>query len=92
MGEEKKHRSVTYLRTHADEMVREVGEGGAPYVITRYGKPQMVLRSLEEYEREQETLALLRILAVGTEEVRRGEYQPANEVFAELRRKKGVDK
>jgi prevent-host-death family protein len=92
MEKEKKHRSVTYLRNHADEMVREVGEGGAPYVITRYGKPQMVLRSLEEYEREQETLALLKILALSTEEVRNAEYLPANEVFAELRRKKGIDK
>lgn len=92
MEKEKKHRSVTYLRTHADEMVRDVGNGGAPYVITRYGKPQMVLRGLEEYEREQETLALLRILALGTEEVRKGEYLPANQVFAELRRKKGIDR
>jgi prevent-host-death family protein len=72
-------------------MVRDVGEGGAPYVITRYGKPKMVLRNLEEYEREQETLALLRILALGSEEVRKGEYQSANEVFAELRRKKGIE-
>lgn len=49
MDEEKILRSVTYLRTHADDMVRDVSEGGAPYFITRYGKPQMVLRNLEEY-------------------------------------------
>lgn len=91
MDEEKILRSVTYLRTHADDMVRDVSEGGAPYFITRYGKPQMVLRNLEEYERDQETLALLKTLAMGTVEVGNGEYLPANEVFAELRRKKGID-
>ncbi len=44
-------------------MVREVGDGGRPVVITQNGKPRVVLMDVEQHDRLQDTLAMLKLLA-----------------------------
>ena len=48
-----------------------------------------MLIDYERYEQEQETLALLKILALGQQQVREGYTQPMDEVFDELERRWG---
>ena len=54
---------------------------------TQNGEAKAVLQSVTEYERTQETLALLRILAIGEQNVAEGKVRPAREVLEELRLK-----
>jgi prevent-host-death family protein len=43
--------SATQARIHFGEVMRRVVEDGTPVVVERGGKPQVVLLSVEEYER-----------------------------------------
>lgn len=74
---------ISYLKAHTTEIVREVAEGGASYVITQHGTAKAVVQSVQEYEKTQETLALLKILALGGKEIAAGKIMPASEVFDE---------
>jgi PHD/YefM family antitoxin component YafN of YafNO toxin-antitoxin module len=56
-------------------------------IITQNGEAKAVLQDIKEYEEMKETLALLKILALGEESVRKGEVKPADEVFAEIEKK-----
>jgi hypothetical protein len=47
-----------------------------------------VLQDVVSYEETQETLALLKILATGNQEVAAGKLKPASEVVARLRAKR----
>ena len=47
-----------------------------------------MLQDIASYERQQETLALLKLLALSQQVVEAGRARPAAEVFAELRRKR----
>lgn len=82
---------ISYLKDNAAEIIREMGRDGEPLIITQNGEAKAIVQSLKEYERTQETLALLKILAMGDKEFDEGKGIPASKVFADLRRKKGIE-
>ena len=79
---------VSYLKAHTAEIIRDVAESGEPFVITQNGVAKAVIRDIHEYEKEQETLALLKILMLGEREIREGRTIPAKEVFRRLRERR----
>ena len=64
-------------------MVTETGE---PLFITQNGEAKIVVQDIQSYEETQETLALLKILALGEAEVNRGETVPAREAMERIRK------
>lgn len=76
---------ISYLKAHAAEIVRNLSEQGDPLVITQNGEAKVVMQDIESYEQTQETMALLKILALGTRQVEEGKVQPADAVVQRLR-------
>ena len=76
---------ISYVKAHAAEIVRTLGERPEPLIITQNGEAKAVLQDIGSYEQMQETLALLKILALGDRQIAAGEVQPAAEVVARLR-------
>jgi prevent-host-death family protein len=56
-------RSITDLKNRTKELVQEVSEGGQTVVITQNGKPKIVLMDVDQHDRLQETLSMLKLLA-----------------------------
>ena len=82
-----KIRPTTYLKDHVEEIVQELGENPATLVITQDGTAKAILQDIVSYERTQETLTLLKILAMGRRQAEEGKVRPAEEVMADLRRR-----
>jgi prevent-host-death family protein len=80
---------ITYLKSHAAEMIRGVAESREPYVITQNGEAKAVLQDVATYEQTQETLALLKILALGNSQIDAGKTKPARAVFESIRERHG---
>lgn len=80
---------ITYLKANAAEMVRGVAEKGEPYVITQNGEAKAVLQDIASYEQTQETLALLKILALGNQQIERGRTHSAKAVIRKMRESGG---
>ena len=78
-------KSISYLKAHAPEVIRGVSEGRRPVVITLRGEAKAVLQDIESFEETQETLALLKILALTNKTVEEGRVRPAGEAFARIR-------
>jgi prevent-host-death family protein len=76
---------ISYLKAHAAEIVRKLNEHGEPLVITQNGEAKVVIQDIESYEQTQETMALLKILALGTRQIAEGKVQPAEDVIKRLR-------
>jgi prevent-host-death family protein len=79
---------ISYLKAHASEIVRDIGQKQDPMIITQNGEAKAVLQDIESYEQTQETMALLKILALGTRQVEEGKVQPAAEVIKRLRNRR----
>ena len=76
---------ISYLKAHAAEIVRKLNERRGPLVITQNGEAKVVIQDIESYEETQETMALLKILALGTRQIGEGKVQPAEGVIKRLR-------
>ena len=79
---------ISYLKAHAAEIVRNLGEQREPLVITQNGEAKVVMQDIESYEQTQETMALLKILALGTRQIEEGKVQPAEDVIKRLRERR----
>jgi prevent-host-death family protein len=75
---------ISYLKSHAAEIVRNIGEEREPLVITQNGEAKVVLQDIESYEQTQETMALLKILALGRRQIEEGKVEPATAVIKRL--------
>ncbi len=76
---------ISYLKAHASEIVRTLGDRGEPLVITQNGEAKVVLQDIHSFEKTQETMALLKMLAVGNRQIEAGRVQTAADVITRLR-------
>ncbi len=76
---------ISYLKAHAAEIVRKLGEQGEPLIITQNGEAKVVIQDIESYEQTKETMALLKILALGMRQIEEGKVSPAEDVIKRLR-------
>ena len=79
-------KSISYLKANAAEVLVRLTEQRRPMVITQNGEAKAVIQDVASYEETQETMALLKILALGTREVAQGRVTPLRAVVARLRR------
>ena len=75
---------ISYLKSHAAQIVKELGESRQPLVITQNGEATMVVIDVKSYEERENTLALLKLLAIGNSQIEQGKFQDAEDVFANL--------
>lgn len=76
---------ISYLKTHASEVVRDVSENQKTLVITHNGEAKVILQDVKVYEKTQESLALLKILALSGKEIRKGNYRPIEKSFEHVK-------
>ncbi len=75
---------ISYLKTHASEVVRDVSENRKTLVITHNGEAKVILQDVKVYEKTQESLALLKILALSGKEIKKGKFRSVDESFNNL--------
>ena len=77
-------KSVSYLKNNVSEIVTELTESREPMLITQNGEAKLVVLDAQSYEDQQQTMALLKILAMGQKSYEAGHHRPIEEFFAEL--------
>lgn len=77
---------ISYLKAHAADVVRELNERREPMIITQNGEARLVLQDVESYEQTQETPALLKILALGNQQIEAGRVVTAEKAFRQIRK------
>lgn len=79
---------ISYLKAHAAEIVRNQVKHMEPMIITQNGLPKVVIQNIESYEQTQETMALLKILALGNLQIEEGRVESAHDVIEGLRQRR----
>lgn len=64
--------SLTQFRQNANAVIKEIAETATPVVITQNGRAAAVVVSPQEWERTQESLALLQMVALRRQEINAG--------------------
>jgi prevent-host-death family protein len=79
---------ISYLKSNAAEVLQDLQDKRRPLIITQNGEAKAVILDVATYEETQETLALLKILALGTQQVEQGKTRPIAEVAKRIRARK----
>lgn len=76
---------ITYLKNRTADVVQEVSEGRT-IIITQNGEAKMVIIGVEQYDRLQSALALLKIVQHSEADVKRGRTFSQEQVFERIER------
>ena len=77
---------LSYLKSHAADIIKEFATNPEPLIITQNGEAKMVVLDIQAYEQLQETMALLKLIAMGKKELAQGHFLDADEFFSEMGR------
>lgn len=80
---------ISYLKSHAAEIIRNLEDQEEPLVITQNGEAKVVMQGVKSYEATQETMALLKILALGTRQIEDGDVLTISETKQKIREQHG---
>jgi prevent-host-death family protein len=78
---------ISYLKAHAADVLLDLAERREPMVITQNGEAKAVVQDVASYEETQETLALLKLIALGNRDIEGGRTKPARTGVERLRSK-----
>jgi prevent-host-death family protein len=87
MGLASQIKPISYLKANAAEVLETLAETHEPMIITQNGEAKAVIQDIASYEKTQETLALLKLLAMGQKDVEAGRTKPLEDVINRLRSK-----
>jgi prevent-host-death family protein len=76
---------ISYLKANASDVVKQLQEQREPIIITQNGEAKMVVQDIESYEKTQQTLALLKILALGQHQIEAGQVVEASTAIERIR-------
>ena len=82
---------LTYLKENASDVLAAVSETRTPVIITHNGEAKAVVQDFHTYQEAQNSLAFLKLVALGRESVARGRCKPAKTAFAPFERKKNIN-
>jgi len=78
---------ISYLKTHASEVIRDVSDNQKTMVITHNGEAKVVLQDVKVYEQTQESIALLKLLALSRKNLQKGNYKTLDKTFKDVRKR-----
>lgn len=76
--------SITRLKSDAAELVRQASEEGRTFVVTQNGEARVVVMGVDEFDRMQDAMALLKMIAQGEADVASGALVSVDEAFARV--------
>ena len=76
---------ISYLKANASDVVNQLQEQREPMIITQNGEAKMVVQDIESYEKTQQTLALLKILALGQQQIETGQVVEVSKAIGQIR-------
>jgi prevent-host-death family protein len=75
---------ITYLKSRAADLLKQINETHRPVVITQNGEPKAVLQDPESYENMRNAIGILKLLSQGEEDIKNGISKSQEEVFTNI--------
>ena len=77
-------RPVTYLKSRAADLLKQVNETHRPVVITQNGEPKAILQDPKSFENMRNAIGILKLVSQGEEQIRDGKFKSQQKVFENI--------
>lgn len=75
---------ITYLKSRAPDLLKQINETHCPVIITQNGEPKAVLQDPKSYENMRNAIGILKLLSQGEEDVKKGKTRSQKQVFTAI--------
>jgi prevent-host-death family protein len=75
---------ITYLKSRAADLLKQINETHQPVVITQNGEPKAVLQDPESFQNMRNAIGILKLISQGEEDIKSGESKAQEDVFTEI--------
>jgi prevent-host-death family protein len=75
---------VTYLKSRAAALLKQINQTHRPVVITQNGEPKAVLQDPESYENMRNAIGILKLISQGEKDIKDRKSKSQEEVFADI--------
>ena len=75
---------ITYLKTRAADLLKQINQTRRPVIITQNGEPRAVLQDPQSYENMRNAIGILKLLSQGEGDIKAGKVKTQAEVFAAI--------
>jgi prevent-host-death family protein len=72
---------ISFLKSHAADILKQINDTRRPVVITQNGEPRAVLQDPESYDNMRKAIGLLKLISQGEEDLKQGKTKTQERVF-----------
>jgi prevent-host-death family protein len=72
---------ISYLKSHAADILKQINETHRPIIITQNGEPRAVVQDPDSYDNMKNAIGILKLLSQGEEDIKQGRTKTQEEVF-----------
>ncbi len=80
-------RPISYLESHAHDVLNTVTEKHTPIIITQDGEAKMVIQDAASYFKLKDSISMLKLVLMSKKQIENGNTIPADEVFKGIEQK-----
>lgn len=77
-------RPITYLKSRAADLLKQINDTHRPVIITQNGEPRAVLQDPESFENMRNAIGILKLISIGEEDIKNGNVLEQETVFNTL--------
>ncbi len=81
---------ISYIKAHPINLIDEVNNNKRPIVITQKGTARAVLLDIASYEKQKNTLSMLKLVAQGEQDIKTGKLVAQETFFKEMDKRLGI--
>jgi prevent-host-death family protein len=74
-------RPVTYLKSRAADLLKQINETHRPVVITQNGEPKAVIQDPQSFENMRNAIGILKLISIGEEDLKNENFLEQEAVF-----------
>ena len=75
---------VTYLKSRAADILKQINETHRPVIITQNGEPKAILQDPKSYEDMHNAIGILKLVSQGESDIRNGKVKAQGKVFEDI--------
>ena len=76
---------VTYLKSRAADLLKQINETHRPVIITQNGEPRGVLQDPKSFEDMRKAIGILKLISQGEEDIKKGKAKTQEQVFNNIK-------
>ncbi len=81
---------ISYIKTHAADILKQINETHNPIIITQNGEAKGVFIDTESYEKMKNTLSLLKIVSLAEKDISNNNLITSKDLFNRLDKKYNI--